>query len=309
VKNGIIDVGILADGDMIIKSIGEDLIKDNHKNINFYFLNETVSVDMDYLILNHKNKKTPKNIKCILLCENINDSGIFLFQAKAKIKTAILNIIGEEDRKNKFEVISGISPYNLAGATLFNQFISCELANEGHKICMLSLNINFPYKFLGWDLGNKGLLKAIYYYQNNESFNPGIISHHISEKYHYIEMDININESRDISEDLIKKLLNFLKIQEYRYVVLDYGIFYWQLTKLSDKIFYLQNIGNNLISELENNNLVNINNFTDPDSWEIIELEQLENIFVIKNERIIFNYDMEELSKWKRSLRSKLSEN
>ncbi|MDD2370980.1 MAG: hypothetical protein PHQ32_03145 [Firmicutes bacterium] len=305
----IVEVGIFTDGDLFIKSIGEELIKENHKNINFSFFDEQSLIEPDYLILNYKNKGKVNKCNAIFLSENFNDGGIFLFQAKGKIKKEILNIIRAEDMVNEFEVISGISPYNLAYATLFNHFLASRLSKEGLKVCFLSLNINFPYKYLGWNLDNKGLLKAIYYYQNKEKFNPGIISKHQSDNYYFVEMDLKINEVDGISEDFIKMLLEFFKTEEFRYVVFDYGIFYWQISNFSDSIFYLQNNQNTLLREMENNNLSNMNTFTNQGRNEIIEIDDLDNVYVIKNGKLSFNCEMEDIKGWKRSLKRKLLKN
>ncbi len=304
-----IDVGILADGDLIIKAIGEELIRENHKDINFYFLKDLVSNEADFIILNHNNREKMANDNFIYLCESVNESGIFLFQGKAKIKKEILNIIGKENLKDEFEVVSGISPFNLVGATLFNQFIARELAVEGFKVCLISLNITFPFKYFGWNMENKGLLKAIYYYQNNDDFNPGIISQHESDNYSFIEMDIKVNESNSISKDFIQKLLSFLKGQNYKYIVLDYGIFHWQFPNCSDNIFYLQNKNNSLLEEMDKNYLENLNKVNSKVNLEFIRIESLENIFTIKNEKIRFNKEMEDLDNWKKSLKKILLKN
>lgn len=299
----IVEVGILADGDLIIKAIGEELIRENHNNINFYFLNELVPTETDYVILNYSNKEKLEIENSIFLCEDINENGIFLFQAKAKIKTEILSIIGEEKITSNFKVISGISPYDLLSGTIFNHFIASELGKEGFKVCFISLNISFPFNYLDCELGNKGLVKALYYYQNGEDFNPGIISQHGSDKYSYIETDLKINELESISIDFLEKLLSFLKIQNYNYVVMDLGIFNWKFPNISNHIFYLQNKENSILEEMEEEYLGYLKKFNNGRSLEIIQLGNLENIVFIKKDKISYKNNMEEIGYWKRSLK------
>ena len=303
----VIDVEIMDCGDLVIRNIGEELIKENHKNINFYFISEPGLYDKGYTIVSQKNKEGVKNSNKIILTEEKGEKGIFLYQAKAKIKAEILKIVACEENGEKMEVVSGISPYNLIQGTLFNHFVACDLAREGFKVCFLSLNIDFPFRSIGWDTGNKGLLKALYYFNNQENFNPGIISRNVSGNYDYLEVDIKGEEVLDISTNFILMLIDFLESQNYRYLVFDYGFQYIQLKNLEDYLFFLKSpdagSGCGLTLEMENNFTENMKAKVD---LEIIEAVQLDRIINFKNEKIRFNYDREESNLWKRSLRKKL---
>ncbi|KAF0092309.1 MAG: hypothetical protein FD141_493 [Fusobacteria bacterium] len=301
----VIDVEIYDCGDMVIRNIGEELIKENHKNINFYFINEFNLGESGYTIISGKNKKVIRNSKMIILTEEKDQNGIFLYQAKAKIKAEILKIVGCEEKDQQMEIIAAISPYNLSAATISNHFIARELADEGNKVFMLSFNIDFPFKCIGWNTSNKGLLKALYYHNNQEKFNPGIISHNIIEKYDYIEMDIKSEEINELTDIFIKHLMKFLETQKYRYVVLDYGVLYWKMREIEDYLYYIQIEGNLLNSEMDKMHINSMKKVI----VDAIELGQLDNIICIKNGQIKFNKDREELVLWKGSLKKKLLKN
>lgn len=303
----VIDVEIFDCGDLVIRNIGEELIRENHKNINFYFISEPGFGDKGYTIVSQKNKDGVRNINKIVLTEEKNENGIFLYQAKAKIKAEILKIVAQDGNGEKMEIVAGISPYNLSLGTIFNHFLACELARNGNKVCILSLNIDFPFRCIGWDSGNKGLLKALYYFNNQEKFNPGIISQHNYDNYDYVEVDIKGEEVKDISENLIISLFDFLKTQNYRYLVLDYGALYLQLKNLEDYLFFLKSSESSsdggLNLEMENNF---ISNMKMTGNMEIIESVQVEKVFSFKNGKIKFSYDREESNLWKRNLKKKL---
>lgn len=301
-----IDVEIYDCGNWVIRNIGEELIKENHKNINFYFISELGFGESGYTILSAKEKKILKNGNMIILTEEKDQEGIFLYQAKAKIKSEILKIVGHEVQDSKMEIVAAVSPYNLSGATISNHFLAKELAGEGNKVCMLSFNIDFPYKCIGWNTGNKGLLKALYYYNNQEKFNPGIVSHNDSDLYDYIDMDIKGDEINDLTNDFTNHLMKFLETQFYRYLVLDYGVLYWKLNRVEDYSYFLQFENSGIIREMDKRHLISKGNIG---RLEIIELGQLDKIISMKNGQIKFNKDREELAIWKRSLRTKLLKN
>lgn len=303
----VIDVEIMDCGDLVIRNIGEELIRENHKNINFYFISEPGLYDKGYTIVSEKNKEGVRNSNKIVLTEEKGEKGIFLYQAKAKIKAEILKIVAYEENCEKLEVVSGISPYNLLQGTLFNHFIACDLAREGFKVCFLSLNIDFPFSSIGWDTGNKGLLKALYYFNNQDNFNQGIISRNVSGNYDYVEVDIKGEEVLDISTNFIVMLIDFLAAQKYRYLIFDYGFQYIQLKDLEDHLFFIKSpdagLGCGLTLKMENNFADNIK---PKGNMEIIEAVQLDRMITFKNGKIKFNYDREESNLWKRSLRKKL---
>lgn len=300
-----IDVEIYDCGDLVIRNIGEELIRENHKNINFYFIDELGLGISGYTIVSNKNKKALSNSNIIVLTEEKDDDGIFLYQAKANIKAEILKIIGHGEKDSKMEIVAGVSPYNLEVATISNHFIARELAEEGNKVCMVSFNIDFPFKCIGWNTGNKGLLKALYYYNNQEKFNPGIISHNSIDLYHYIEIDIKGQEVDELTNIFINYLIEFFETQNYRYLVLDYGVLYWKIKKIEDYLYYIQIEGNGINLEMDKMHINSMKN----DGIEVIELGELDKIISIKNGQIKFNKFREELVKWKRSLRKKLLKN
>lgn len=303
-----IDVEIYDCGNFVIRTIGEELIKENNKNINFYFVSDFGLGESNYTILSeiNKNKFISRKGKMIVLTEEKCQDGIFLYQSKAKIKAEILKIIGYEEKRSKLEIISAISPYNLPAATIFNHFIAKELAKDGEKVCMLSFNIDFPFHYIGWNTGNKGLLKALYYFNNKENFNPGIINQCTSNQYHIIEMDIKEDEIHELTNIFINSLMKFLETQNYRYVVLDYGILYRTFKELENYLYYIQIEGGELNLEMDKKYIFNINNIC---KVEVIDLGQLDKNFSIKNGQIRFNKEREELIQWKRSLRMKLLKN
>ena len=302
----VIDVGIYDGGDSVIRNIGEELIRENQKNINFHFISEFGLERIDYTILSEKNKDSLKNTKVILLTEEEGKDGIFLYQTKARIKAEILNIIGEEMVGSKMEIVAVISPYSLAFATISSHFLAREISNNQKKVCMLSFNIDFPYQTIGWEKGKKGLLKAIYYYSNQESFNPGIINRNSSNQYHYIEMDINREEILHITDVFLENIMKFLETQGYRYVVLDYGVLYWRLKHHMDYLYFIQIESNSLEMDMDKNHIMNINK---PSNFESIKLGHPDKIFSLKNGEIKFNKDREELTLWKRNLKKKLLKN
>jgi DNA-binding PadR family transcriptional regulator len=303
-----IDVEIYDCGNFIIRNIGEELIKENKKNINFYFVNDFGLGERDYTILSEKNKNKyiSRNCKMIVLTEEKCEEGIFLYQSKAKIKAEILKIIGCEEKRPKLEILAAISPYNLSAATIFNHYMAKELAKDGEKVCMLSFNIDFPFHYIGWNTGNKGLLKALYYYNNNENFNPGIINQCTGNQYHIIEMDIKEDEIHELTNVFINNLMKFLENQNYRYVVLDYGVLYRILKELENYLYYIQIEGGELDIEMDRKHIISINNIG---KAEVIDLGQLDKNFSVKNGQIRFNNEREELIQWKRSLRMKLLKN
>lgn len=301
-----IDVAIYDNGDFVIRNIGEELIRENHKNINFYFISEFGLEKNNYTILSERNKLHIKNSKMILLTQEKSKEGIFLYQSKARIKTEILNIVGEEIGSPRMEIVSAISPYNLYAATISSHFIARELSNNDKKVCMLSFNIDFPFHTIGWDRGKKGLLKAIYYYSNSEEFNPGFINQNSRNQYHYIEMDIKKEEIYQITDIFLDSLMKFLETQSYRYVVLDYGILYWQLKHIIDYLYFIQIESSSLEMDMNKKHLIGINNLS---NLENIILGQIDKIFSLKNGEIKFNKDREELILWKRNLKMKLLKN
>lgn len=301
-----IDVAIYDNGDFVIRNIGEELIRENHKNINFYFISEFGLEKNNYTILSEGNKLHIKNSKMILLTQEKSKEGIFLYQSKARIKTEILNIVGEEIGRPRMEIVAAISPYNLYAATISSHFIARELSNNDKKVCMLSFNIDFPFHTIGWDRGKKGLLKAIYYYSNREEFNPGFINQNSKNQYHYIEMDIKKEEIHQITDMFLDSLMKFLETQSYRYVVLDYGILYWQLKHIIDYLYFIQIENSSLEMDMNKKHLIGINNLS---NFENIILGQIDKIFSVKNGEIKFNKDREELILWKRNLKMKLLKN
>lgn len=301
-----IDVEIYDCGDLVIRNIGEELIKENHKNINFYFISEPHLGEGGYTIVSDKNKKVLGSNNMIILTESKDENGIFLYQAKAKIKAEILKIVGQDEKVQKMDIVACVSPYNMSAATIFNHYIACELASSGNKVCMLSLNVDFPFKSIGWDKGSKGLLKAMYYYNNQENFNPGIISFQASDGYHYIEMDIKGDEIDDISKEFIDNLIKFLDIQNFRYLVLDYGFFYWRVRELEDYLYFLHCEDSSINMEMEKKHIGNMNNIG---KVEIIEMGQLDKMIFLKNGLIRFNRDREELILWRKTLKKKLLKN
>lgn len=301
-----IDVAIYDNGDFVIRNIGEELIRENHKNINFYFISEFGLEKNNYTILSERNKLHIKNSKMILLTQEKSKEGIFLYQSKARIKTEILNIVGEEIGRPRMEIVAAISPYNLYAATISSHFIARELSNNDKKVCMLSFNIDFPFHTIGWDRGKKGLLKAIYYYSNSEEFNPGFINQNSRNQYHYIEMDIKKEEIYQITDIFLDSLMKFFETQSYRYVVLDYGILYWQLKHIIDYLYFIQIESSSLEMDMNKKHLIGINNLS---NFENIILGQIDKIFSVKNGEIKFNKDREELILWKRNLKMKLLKN
>lgn len=300
-----IDVEIYDCGDLVIRNIGEELIRENHKNINFYFISEMGLGESGYTIVSDKNKEVTRKSNTIVLTEKKDYDGVFLYQAKAKIKAEILKIVGQEESGIKMEIIAVISPYNMVSATILNHFIAKELGCEGSKVCMLSFNIDFPFKCIGWNAGNKGLLKALYYYNNQENFNPVIISHNDSDQYHYIEMDIKGDEIDELTHVFVNHLIKFLENQNYRYLVLDYGVLYWKIKEIEDYLYYIQNESGGLNLEMDKIHIASLKNKV----AEVIQLGHLDKIISIKNGLIKFNKDREELILWKRSLRKKLLKN
>lgn len=301
----VIDVEIYDCGDLVIRNIGEELIKENHKNINFYFISELSLGESGYTIVSDKNKEVTRKSNTIVLTEEKDEEGIFLYQAKAKIKAEILKIVGQVETGVKMEIIAVVSPYNVLSATIFNHYIARELGSDGSKVCMLSFNIDFPFKCIGWNSGNKGLLKALYYYNNQENFNPGIISYNDSDQYHYIEMDIKGDEINELTNIFINHLMKFLETQKYRYIVFDYGVLYWKIKEIEDYLYYIQIEGGALNLEMDKIHIDSMKN----SGVEVIELGQLDKIISIKNGLVKFNKDREELILWKRSLRKKLLKN
>lgn len=302
----VINVEIYDCGDFVIRNIGEELIKENHENINFYFIDEFGQEKNNYTILSDKNKNLNINGKLILLTEEKSESGIFLYQSKAKIKAEILKIVGKEINSSKMVIITAISPYNLSTATIANHFISLEMTKYGEKVCMLSFNIDFPFNTIGWDSGKKGLLKGMYYYCNKEDFNNSIISYNTTNQYDYIEMDIKVDEIDQITDIFINDLIKFLENQSYRYLVIDYGILYWRLKEMMDYLYYIQIERSSLDMDMDKKHIVNINKSANVD---VIDLGKLDNIYSIKNGNIKFNNDREELIQWKRNLKMKLLKN
>lgn len=301
----VIDVEIYDCGDLVIRNIGEELIRENHKNINFYFISEMGLGESGYTIVSDKNKEVLSKSKTIVLTENKEEGGIFLYQAKAKIKAEILKIVGQEETNAKMEIIAVVSPYNMLSATVLNHFIAKELGSDDNKVCMLSFNIDFPFNYIGWNIGNKGLLKSLYYYNNQENFNPGIISQNANDQYHYIEMDIKGNEIDEITNIFINHLIKFLETQNYRYLVLDYGVLYWRVKEIADYLYYILIEDGGLNLEMDKIHIDNMKN----SGVEVIELGLLDKIISIKNGLIKFNKDREELILWKRRLRKKLLKN
>lgn len=301
-----VDVEIYDCGDFVIRNIGEELIKEKHKNINFYFISEFGLEKNNYIILSEKNKHIPINSKMIILTEEKSKEGIFLYQSKAKIKTEILKIVGQEIKRPKMEIVAAISPYNLSTATIANHFIARELSNDDEKVCMVSFNIDFPFESISWNLGKKGLLKAMYYYSNQEDFNPGIISDNSIDHYHYIEMDIKEEEINQLTDIFVDYLIKFLETQNYRYLVLDYGILYWHLKNHMDYLYFIQIENSSLVMDMDTNHLMSISKFS---NCEVINLGQIDKIFSVKNGKIKFNSDREELIRWKRNLKLKLLKN
>lgn len=302
-----IDVGILDSGDMALRWIGEELIREKHKGVNFFFIGNTELVEGDYIIAFKRDKNLISRGEPIILTEDKDDEGVFIYQAKGKIKSDILKFFSKENIGEELKVITGLSPFNQSEGTIFNHFLASEIAAAGYKVCYLSINVTFPYRYLNWADENKGLLKAIYYHDNDEPLNPGILSNNIESKYQYVNLDINISELNCISKELLLKIKTMIESLNFKYLIIDYGNLSFNPGIFIHKYHFYLRIIRNELDKVRNDifiNQCNCSNYLDS-----FEIESMDYLYSLKNNRLRLNYEKEEIILWKRSLRNNLLKN
>lgn len=298
-----IEVEILAGGNEIIRLIGEELIKESSAGLKIDFVEEPSGRTGVFLIIGNKYEEKEKYVDGrIVLCEEGGGEGISLLQPKARIKSEILGRLQKEGSRRDMLILSGNSPYSLWKATVFCHFLAVELAKEGHRVFLLSFNLDFPFESLGWTSGSKGLLKALYYHGIGEDFNPGIVKRHQKSGYDYLEVDIRAEEAGQLTEDFVRRLAAYIGSLGYSHLVLDYGVLYWLFLRLEDHMYFLKDGNDEVPGIMETSHLLTLS------AREDVEVVDGENLFKMKrNKRGIMNFylDREGLKSWKNNLRKK----
>ena len=165
---------MLAIGKSFKREDRDDLIfslVENEKNFKGDFI---VVLDCESSGLNFKKK--------IIVTEDKNKEGIFLYQKKDSLLASIIALVkGDDWKANGLDVLGGFS-FDCAGmASYFNYFISSILGSFKKKVCFISFNPFFPYE-KAYPVSQKGgLSKLLHYLECNEGVEPSLLSYH----HHY----------------------------------------------------------------------------------------------------------------------------
>lgn len=289
----IVSIGIFnKKEDRILRKIGEELIKEKYDNLNFYFITDERFIKGDYIIAFKEDEVLLEDRKGIYLTDSREeDDNIFFYQGKEKIKKEILKKLGGVENKGERLKIIGvrnnIKKYN---GTIFSYFLGEYL---GDKACWLSLNYLFPYKLLLTNSNSIGLLKALYYFENNEEIKSSVVKE--EKNFFYIENDLKRKEKLLGEYKFFKKIISLLEKLNFRYLILES----FPLSIINNLDYLIvQNSKENLIEE------------------EILKLEEkVDGVYIygkdinigefynIKNNKIVFNYKGEECNRWKEILK------
>ena len=222
-----INVGIYTKEDKILRTIGEELIRERHQGLNIYLITNPDFLSGDYVVARLEDGAEITKGSPVYLTEDLKEEGIFLFQSKEKIKEQILTAVyggkGVQRAKNKIRLIQVLAFSSEHTSTVFSHFLASELGGEGRKVCFLSLNLFFPFNCIYPQAGGKGLLKALYYQKNGQEVNPGILNYSEEYRYHFIGNDLNFDEFKELNPLMIDELTRLLEREGFDDLVLDYS--------------------------------------------------------------------------------------
>lgn len=223
------DVVILPGDNLPLKSIGEELIRERHSGLSFSLWTERALVRHgDVVVALEEDREFLGSLQGIFLTKNAKAEGIFLYQGKEIIKGAILaqlhRIGGAPLVENTLEVLGVFFPDSPFMATAMSHCLAKIMAEEGKKVCLLSLNLFFP---LVTHPSGKGLLKALYYSSSGEELGPGILSFHTQLGYHTIDCDLDLQDLDGITDKLIPDIKTLLLSKEYELLLFDLPVFLW----------------------------------------------------------------------------------
>ena len=222
-----INIGIYTKDDKILRTIGEELIRERHQGLNFYLVTHQDFLSGDLIVARREDGAEISAGRPVYLTEDLREEGIFLFQSKEKIKEQILSAVygekGMQRVKSRIRLIQALTFADEYTSTVFSHLLATELAGEGRKVCFISLNLFFPFGCIHSQAGNNGLLKALYYQKNGQEINLGIISFSEEFRYHYIGNDLNFDEFKEMNPLVIEEIAGVLEREGFDDLVLDYS--------------------------------------------------------------------------------------
>ena len=292
-----INIGIFNKEDRVLKIIGEELIKEHYKDLNFFFITEDKYLKGDYIVAFKEDAPFVKEGQGIFLSESIGDKDdIFFYQGKEVIKEEILRRIGRDvNIKEQLKLIGVenlIKPYN---STIFSYYLAEYLSSFKAKVCWLSLNCYFPFEYF-FPMEGSGLTKAKYYWQNKEELNNRLVKSHGD--FYYLENDLYPEDLENTSLEFYLALKDFLKDLNFDYLVLDnYPIF---LKPELDYQLVLKTAANGLEERIWQERR------SDPGKSILVEGGDISygSFYSLKKNRLSFNYQNEEHLLWKGILKT-----
>lgn len=249
------DIGIFDRGDAILRRIGEELIRERHPGLNFFFISDPSLLTGDYVVLFKEDLEEVRGGIPILLSRREDHEGIFFFTSKERIKEGILAAIApprvkfeEPNRPMKVFVTMGCNK-GVEG-TILAHALATELEADGFRPCLLSLNFLFPLERIGQSRQYKGLLKAMTYVHLGEPLHPGLLSLHPEAGYHYMESDISFGDVADLRVPLLSGIGEMLHREGFTHFILDIPSYLWTLFldhhPKVDLVFWLGAVGEGL---------------------------------------------------------------
>lgn len=298
------DIGVLKRQDRILKTIGEELMREKYENLNFYFITDEKYLAGDYIIAFEEDESLIGDEKGIFLSKRAEDGNkIFFYQGKEAIKEEILRKLGEIKKISKaLKLVAAISSIKRYSGTIFSYFLAKYLGDMKYKVCWLPLNYAFPYEYLLKGSDYSGLLKALYYFENRERIGESVIKKEGS--FNYIGNDLKTADFKSIQTEFWREIKELLEALDYDYLILD-----------SCPSFFL--------SQLEG--LISLAPFGNPIEEEIFKREErlddrklfylrgkditYGNFYTLKENKIVFNGEREEYISWKKILKNQFSAN
>lgn len=249
------DIGIFDQGDAILRRIGEELIRERHPGLNFFFISDPSLLSGDYVVVFEEGLDEIKGGVPILLTRREGTKGIFFFASKERIKEGILSAIGprsglQEAPSRPMKVFVTMGSGKGSQGTILAHALGMELASCGFRPCLLSLNFLFPLERIGQSRQYKGLLKAMTYLHLGEPLHPGLLSMHPEGSYHYMESDISFGDIPDLGVPLLSGIGEMLGREGFTHFVLDIPPYLWTLflayRSSVDLVFWLGDEGEGL---------------------------------------------------------------
>lgn len=227
-----IEIGIYIEGQPYLESVGKGFLNENIKDVTFTLVRQGMNFKGDVLVVCEGSLFIYKDMKVIVLKEEEEDGGIFLFQRKDILLEAIIKeASGVPQMLKKLKVVGAFSFDNPGKASYFNYFLSSLLGSLKARVCFLSFNPFFPYE-KAYPITHKGALsKLLYYLEAKEKIEGSIFSHH-PYGFDFVEPPLDPKDMVHFKAAGLPFLESQLMDLSYDYLVLD-------LYNLSNSIDYL----------------------------------------------------------------------